>query len=134
MAPTGLFASMSNHTWFLLMHNPDPFCSANNYSIFLQPTNTILNKDRVMNKQVSTGYATKANLARLPFKIYIMHLMKQRKCYFDETWFIMVKGLLAWFIRVFKSSSTSPHTPSTLSTNVGNNRDKQHNKAKIKVL
>ena len=46
----------------------------------------------------------------------------------------IVKGLHAWFIRVFKSSGTSPHTPSTLSTNVENNRDKQHNKAKIKVL
>ena len=46
----------------------------------------------------------------------------------------MVKGLLAWFIKVFKSSGPSPHTPSTLSTNVENNRDKQHNKAKIKVL
>ena len=46
----------------------------------------------------------------------------------------MVKGLLAWFIRVFKSSSPSPNTPPTLSTNVGNKHNKQHNKEKIKVL
>ena len=46
----------------------------------------------------------------------------------------MVKGLLAWFLRVFKSSGPSPSTPSTSSTNVGNNHNKQHNKAKIKVL
>ena len=66
--------------------------------------------------------------------IYIMHLMKQRKCYYDETWFIMVKGLLAWFIRVLRSSGPSLSTPSTSATNVGNNHNKQHNKAKIKVL
>ena len=30
----------------------------------------------------------------------------------------MVKGLLAWFIRVFKTSGPSPSTPSTSSTNV----------------
>ena len=41
----------------------------------------------------------------------------------------MVKGLLAWFIRVLKSSGPSPSTPSTSSTNVGNNHNKQHNKA-----
>ena len=46
----------------------------------------------------------------------------------------MVKGLLAWFIRVFKSSGPSPSTPCTSSTNVENNHNKQHNKAKIKVL
>ena len=34
--------------------------------------------------QVSMEYATEASLARLPFKIYIMHSMKQRKCYYDE--------------------------------------------------
>ena len=52
--------------------------------------------------QVSMEYATEASLARLPFKIYIMHSMKQRKCYYDETWFIMVKGLLACFSKVFE--------------------------------
>ena len=41
----------------------------------------------------------------------------------------MVKGLLAWFIRVFNSSGPSPSTLSTLSTNVENNHNKQHNKA-----
>ena len=46
----------------------------------------------------------------------------------------MVKGLLAWFLRVFKSSGPSPSTPSTSSTNAGNNHNKQHNKAKIKDL
>ena len=46
----------------------------------------------------------------------------------------MVKGLLAWFIRVFKSSGPSPSTPSTSATNVGNNHNKQHNKARINVL
>ena len=46
----------------------------------------------------------------------------------------MVKGLLACFIRVLRSSGPSPGTPSTSSTNVGNNHNKQHNKAKIKVL
>ena len=44
----------------------------------------------------------------------------------------MVKGLLAWFIRVFNSSSPSPSTPSTSSTNVGSNRNKQHNNAENK--
>ena len=46
----------------------------------------------------------------------------------------MVKGLLAWLNKVFKSSGPSPNTPSTSSTNVGNNHNKQHNKARIKVL
>ena len=46
----------------------------------------------------------------------------------------MVKGLLACFIRDLRSSGPSPHTPSTLSTNVGKNHGKQRNKAKIKVL
>ena len=46
----------------------------------------------------------------------------------------MVKGLLAWFIRVLKSSGPSPSTPSTSSTNAGNNQNKHNNKAKIKVL
>ena len=49
----------------------------------------------------------------------------------------MVKGLLAWFIRVFKSSNISGPTPSissTSSTIVESNHNKQHNKAKIKVL
>ena len=41
----------------------------------------------------------------------------------------MVKGLLAWFLRVFKSSGPSPSSPSASSTNVGNNHNKQHNKA-----
>ena len=41
----------------------------------------------------------------------------------------MVKGLLAWFIRVLRSSGPSPSTPSTSSTNVGNKHNKQHNKA-----
>ena len=44
----------------------------------------------------------------------------------------MVKGLLAWFLRVVKSSSPSPNTLSTLSTNVGNNHNKQHDKAENK--
>ena len=46
----------------------------------------------------------------------------------------MVKGLLAWFNRVLKSSGPSPSTPSTSSTNVGNKHNKQHNKARINVL
>ena len=46
----------------------------------------------------------------------------------------MVKGLLAWFLRVFKSFGPSPNTLSTSSTNVGNNHNKQHNKKKIKVF
>ena len=44
----------------------------------------------------------------------------------------MVKGLLAWFIRVFKSSGPSPSISSTSSTNIGNNYSKQHNKAENK--
>ena len=44
----------------------------------------------------------------------------------------MVKGLLAWFIRVFKSSGPSPSISSTPSTNAGNNYSKQHNKAENK--
>ena len=40
----------------------------------------------------------------------------------------MVKGLLAWFIRVLKSSGPSPSTSSTLSTISGKNHNKQHNK------
>ena len=44
----------------------------------------------------------------------------------------MVKGLLAWFIRVFKSSGPSPSTLFISSTNDGNNHNKQHNKAKNK--
>ena len=40
----------------------------------------------------------------------------------------MVKGLLAWFVIVFKSSGPSPSISSTSSTNVGNNHSKQHNK------
>ena len=49
----------------------------------------------------------------------------------------MVKGLLALFIRVFKSSNIFGPTPSissTSSTIVENNHNKQHDKAKIKVL
>ena len=41
----------------------------------------------------------------------------------------MVKGMLAWFIRVLKSSAPSPSTPSTSSTIVESNHNKQHNKA-----
>ena len=44
----------------------------------------------------------------------------------------IVKGLLAWFLRVFKSSGPSPSTPSTSSTNAGSNHNKQHNKAENK--
>ena len=44
----------------------------------------------------------------------------------------MVKGLLAWFIRVFKSSGPSPSILSTSSTNVRNNHSKQHNKEEDK--
>ena len=44
----------------------------------------------------------------------------------------MVKGLLAWFIRGFKSFGPSPSTPSTSSTNAGNNHNKKHNKAENK--
>ena len=47
----------------------------------------------------------------------------------------MVKGLLAWFIRVFKSSNISGPTPSissTSSTIVESNHNKQHNKAENK--
>ena len=44
----------------------------------------------------------------------------------------MVKGLLAWFIRVLRSSGPSPNTLSTSSTNVGNNQNKQHDKAENK--
>ena len=46
----------------------------------------------------------------------------------------MVIGLLAWFIRVLKSSGPSPSTLSTSPTNAGNKHNKQHNKAKVKVL
>ena len=46
----------------------------------------------------------------------------------------MVKGLLAWLSKVFKPSGPSPSTPSTSPTSDGNNHNKQHNKAKIKVL
>ena len=45
----------------------------------------------------------------------------------------MVKGLLAWFIKVFKSSGPSPSTPSTSSTNSEDNHNKQHNKAENKI-
>ena len=44
----------------------------------------------------------------------------------------MVKGLLAWFIRVLRSSNTSGPTlriSSTSSTIVESNHNKQHNKA-----
>ena len=44
----------------------------------------------------------------------------------------MVKGLLACFNKVFKSSGPSPRIPSTSSTNVGNNHNKQHNTAENK--
>ena len=44
----------------------------------------------------------------------------------------MVKGSLAWFLRVFKSSGPSPSTPSTSSTIVESNHNKQHNKAENK--
>ena len=44
----------------------------------------------------------------------------------------MVKGLLAWFIRVFKSSGPSPSISSTSSTIVESNHNKQHNKAENK--
>ena len=44
----------------------------------------------------------------------------------------MVKGLLACFLGVFKSSGPSPNTLSTSSTNVGNNHNKQHDKAENK--
>ena len=46
----------------------------------------------------------------------------------------MVKGLLAWSIRVFKPSGPSSSISSTSSTTVENNHNKQHDKAKIKVL
>ena len=45
---------------------------------------------------------------------------------------VMVKWLLPWFIRIFKSSAPSPSISSTSSTNVGNNYSKQHNKAENK--
>ena len=48
----------------------------------------------------------------------------------------MVKGLLAWFIRVLRPSNISSPTPSILSTSstiVESNHNKQHNKADIKV-
>ena len=38
----------------------------------------------LMNNASINGYAIEASLARLPFKIYIMHSMKQRKFYYDE--------------------------------------------------
>ena len=44
----------------------------------------------------------------------------------------MVKGLLAWFFRVFKSSGSSLSISFSSSTNVGNNHSKQHNKAENK--
>ena len=44
----------------------------------------------------------------------------------------MVKGLLALFFRVFKSSGPSPNTPFITSTNDGNNHNKQHNQSKNK--
>ena len=44
----------------------------------------------------------------------------------------MVKGLLACFIRVLRSSGPSPNTLSTSSTNVGNKNNKQHDKAENK--
>ena len=46
----------------------------------------------------------------------------------------MVKGLLAWFIRVFKSSGPSPSTPSTSSTNVETIIISNTTRQKIKVL
>ena len=53
---------------FLSMHNPNPICVANYYSIFLQSISTTLNKDRVMNNASINGYAIEASPARLPFK------------------------------------------------------------------
>ena len=44
----------------------------------------------------------------------------------------MVKGMLAWFIRVLKSSGPSLSISSTSSTNVENNDSKQQNKAENK--
>ena len=47
----------------------------------------------------------------------------------------VVKGLLAWFIRVLRSSNISGPTPSissTSSTIVESNHNKQHNKAENK--
>ena len=54
--------------------------------------------------------------------LYDMH----KKVFID-----MVKGLLAWFIRVLKSSGP-PSNPSTLSINVVNNHNKQLNKVENK--
>ena len=68
---------------------------------------------------------------------FIMTSMQAIKVLYDmhKKGFIdMVKGLLAWFIRVLRSSGPSPSTPSTSATNVGNNHNKQHNKERINVL
>ena len=46
----------------------------------------------------------------------------------------MVKGLLAWSIRVFKSSGPSPSTPSTSSTKVETIIISNTTRQKIKVL
>ena len=46
----------------------------------------------------------------------------------------MVKGLLAWFIRVLRSSGPSPSTPSTSSTNVETIIISNTTRQKIKVL
>jgi len=45
---------------------------------------------------------------------------------------VMVKGLLAWLSKVFNSSGPSPTTPSTSSTIVESNHNKQYKKAKNK--
>ena len=71
---------------------------------------------------------------------FIMTSMQAMKLLYDmhKKGFIdMVKGLLAWFIRVLRSSNTSGPTPSISSissTIVESNHNKQHNKAEIKVL
>ena len=53
------------------MHNPDPLCVAIYYSIFLQPTNTTLNKDRVMINASVNGVCNEGK----PSKVAIQDIM-----------------------------------------------------------
>ena len=66
---------------------------------------------------------------------FIMTLMQAIKVPYDmhkKGFLDMVKGLRAWFIRVFKSSGPTLSISSTSSTIVESNHNKQHKKAENK--
>ena len=87
-----------------------------------------------MNNASIKEVCNEGNPSKVAIQVIMHSTTTGRNATMIKKGFIMVKGLLAWFIIVFKSSDPSPNTPSTLSTNIGNNHNKQHNKVKIKVL